>query len=143
MKRLRPPFPAIKPPPDPFGQAAVALMTRMLAVGQERALEEEMASPTLPDDPDWCATIVAVLAEMEPAPPRHDPSPHLFRCPDCRDTGWVIVEDGMVEMKEGPPIRGVPAADRCRRCNGARWKFDREMKTAPPVERFVAEDFDS
>ena len=55
-------------------------------------LDEELASPSL-EDPDWLSFIAAYARREEPPSPEVDDDPDVtYRCRNCRDTGFVLVE---------------------------------------------------
>jgi len=75
---------------DVFGQHAVKLMKRAAQIGYDEAIQEELESPTW-DDPDWCRMIAARASGQVPV--FSDDDRVTFRCPKCKDTGFVHHED--------------------------------------------------
>ncbi len=75
-------------PPDPFGQAAIGLCRRILRVGYDKALADELKKPTF-DDPEWCRMIVALSAGKTIT----FEDGRTYRCPACRDRAVLLETD--------------------------------------------------
>lgn len=121
---------------DIFGQHAVKLISRALKIGYQAAIDEELASPTW-DDPDWCRMIVARSQGQTPKFP--DDERITFRCPQCRDTGFIEQPDS---HRYGPACRVHSRCDPCayRLWAKAQWLRKQEVEGVRRVGRFKSRD---
>ena len=82
------------PKNTPWAKASIRLMGRISKHGWQKAMEMEMDDPYLPDDSDWCRTVVAFAAGESPPKPQHyDPAYEFgetFRCLKCHDRAFVL-----------------------------------------------------
>jgi hypothetical protein len=75
--------------PTPWARASIDLMKRIAKVGLRAAAEEQLDSPALPDDLDWCRSVAAWAQGKEAPPPLEEYEFDRFRCPACRDVLFV------------------------------------------------------